>query len=160
MSSKPEVKAEPEFDYRSLGKVSSGDTSTKSKTKSKSSKKSSQSSGAEYGFVKGGNKGSRFKNNPYAPFMVIAAAVILVAGVVAAVLYYTGVFDEKVQVTLADGTVTKITTEQAYAELQTDKFYSGIIIDGIDVGGMTYDEGRDILTSHDCGFGKCLDGFI
>ncbi len=25
-------------------------------------------------------------------------------------------------------------------------------------GGMTYDEVRDILTSHDCGFGKCLDG--
>ena len=47
MSSKPEVKAEPEFDYRSLGKISSGDTSTKSKSKSKSSKKSSKSTGAE-----------------------------------------------------------------------------------------------------------------
>ena len=47
-SSKPEVKAEPEFDYRSLGKISSGDTSTKSKSKSKSSKKSSKSTGAEY----------------------------------------------------------------------------------------------------------------
>ncbi len=147
-SSKPEVKAEPEFDYRSLGKISSGDTSTKAKSKSKSSKKSSKSTGAEYGFVKGGNKGSRFKNNPYAPFMVIAASVLLVAGVVLAVLYYIGAFEEKVQVTLADGTVTKITTEEAYAELQTDKFYSGIVIDGIDVGGMTYDEAFNAITAN------------
>ena len=54
-SSKPASKSETEFDYRSLGKISSGNTSSKSKTKSKSGKKSDlKAEGREYGFVKGG----------------------------------------------------------------------------------------------------------
>ena len=35
-SSKPTAKAETGFDYKSLGKISSGDTATKSKSKSNS----------------------------------------------------------------------------------------------------------------------------
>ena len=140
------VKEEPEFDYKSLGKISSGDKTSKSRsTKSgkKSGSNSSANSGSAYGFS---NKKSK-KKNPFAPIIAIAAAVILVAGAVAALLYYTGVFEEKVEVTLADGTVTKITTEEAYAELATDKFYAGTVINGIDVGGMTYDEALNAVTN-------------
>ena len=101
------VKEEPEFDYKSLGKISSGDKTSKSRrTKSgkKSGSNSSANSGSAYGFS---NKKSK-KKNPFAPIIAIAAAVILVAGAVAALLYYTGVFEEKVEVTLADGTTLKV----------------------------------------------------
>lgn len=140
------VKEEPEFDYKSLGKISSGDNKSNSRsTKSgkKSGSNSSANSGSAYGFS---DKKTR-KKNPFAPFIAIAAAVLLVAGAVAAGLYYTGFFEEKVEVTLADGTVTKITAEEAYAELATDKFYAGTVIDGIDVGGMTYDEALNAVTT-------------
>ena len=41
---------------------------------------------------------------------------------------------------MADGTQQKIKIEDAYAEINIDKFYQGTIIDGIEVGGMTPDE--------------------
>ena len=79
------------------------------------------------------------KKNP-GPAIAAVAAVILVAGAVLAGLYYTGFFKPQIEVTMADGTVTKIKAEEAYAELMTDKFFAGTVIDGIDVGGMTVDE--------------------
>ena len=128
---------EAEFDYKSLGKISSGYVPPKKSFSFKSSKSGKGSS----------KKGKFGKLPPYAPAIALVAAFILVVGAVFAVLSYTGVFDEKVQVTLADGTVKKIPTEQVYAELMTDKFYSGIVIDGIDVGGMTYDEAFNAISS-------------
>ena len=87
------------------------------------------------------------------PIIIGAAAVVLVAGVVMAVLYFKNpadnpiekVFDTQIEVVLADGTIQTMNANAAYAELATDKLYPGIVIDGVDVGGMTKQEAYDAV---------------
>ena len=154
-SVKPEVSEYAEFDYKSLGKINTGNSVNNGKKNGSSSgKKSSGSSGSRsgssknsYGFSKGHSKSG--KKNQSGIIIAAVAAVILIAGVIAACIYYfktPTLFDSKIDVTMADGSVQSIKADAAYAELTTDKFFSGTVIDGIDVGGMTVDEAYSAVT--------------
>ncbi len=77
----------------------------------------------------------------------VVAALLLAAGGVYYYLYSTGFFKPTIEVTMADGTLMKIKVEEAYAELMTDKFFSGTVIDGIEVGGMTVDEAFNAVST-------------
>ena len=74
------------------------------------------------------------------PAIVVLFVITCLIGAVTAVLYYMGFFKLKVEVTLADGTVQEMNAEDAYAELKTDTFFQGTVIDGIEVGGMTLEQ--------------------
>lgn len=145
-AAKAEVSEYEEFDYKSLGKSTNGDSGKKSPKTSK--KIQSSSSNEQYGFSsKSKSKKSKASKKKIAgPIIAIAAAILLIAGAVFAAIYYLEPFKERIEVTLADGTVTEITAEEAYAELMTDRFYAGTVIDGIDVGGMTKDEAYNAVS--------------
>ena len=145
-AAKAEVSEYEEFDYKSLGKSTNGDSGKKSPKTSK--KTQSSSSNEQYGFSsKSKSKKSKASKKKIAgPIIAIAAAILLIAGAVFAAIYYLEPFKERIEVTLADGTVTEITAEEAYAELMTDRFYAGTVIDGIDVGGMTKDEAYNAVS--------------
>lgn len=87
--------------------------------------------------VKSGKKNKRKKK--VRGGVIIAAVCVLLAAGVGAGLYFTGFFDTKYDVTLADGTVVSMKIDDIRSELMTDTFYDGITIDGIDVSGMTKD---------------------
>lgn len=123
-----------EFDYSSLGKTAS----TKPVKSSPKAARSSSSSKAAGSTPKAAPKrANKKKKKSIVPVLAVILGVLVVAGIVLGVLYYTGFFKPRIEVTMADGTVTEMKAEAAYAELMTDKFYQGIVIDGIDVGGMT-----------------------
>ena len=119
-----------EFDYSALGA-----SNTKPKAKTSAKKTSAPSS----------KKTSKAKGKSLAPAILVSVlAVLIIAG---GVLFITGkyvdvinLFKDKITVTMADGTEQKITCDDAYAELNTDVFYDGIVIDGVPVGGMTKDQ--------------------
>ena len=69
---------------------------------------------------------------------VIAAAAVLVVTFV--VLLCAGVFQKRYEVTMADGTVAKMTRKELISELTVDVFPEGILINGISVSGMTKEE--------------------
>lgn len=93
------------------------------------------------------------KKNAALPVVISAAAVIVIAGGVLAAMYFKNpqdnplekVFDAQIEVVMADGTVQTMNANAAYAELATDKFYPGTVIDGIEVGGMTKQEAYDAV---------------
>ena len=74
------------------------------------------------------------------PALVVVFVIVCLIGAVTAALYFMGFFKLKVEVTLADGTVQEMNAEDAYAELKTDTFFQGTVIDGIEVGGMTVEQ--------------------
>ena len=136
------------------GKTSKSTSGSSSKSVSKSSDKSSSGKSGSSNTVKSTvrtakttTKHSKSKKKKAGPVIAVVAAVILVAGAVLAGLYYTGFFKPQIQVNMADGTVQKIKAEEAYAELMTDKFFAGTVIDGIDVGGMTVDEAYNAVSA-------------
>lgn len=130
--------------YKSLSSTKSSKKSSDSK-KSKSSSKSSKSSSSK----SAKNGGKKKKKNKAVPIIIsVVAALILLTGGAFLYLYYTGFFKPSIEVTMADGTPLEIKVEAAYAELMTDKFFPGIKIDGIDVGGMTKQEAFDVVTAN------------
>lgn len=134
-----------EFDYKSLGK-----SVNTPKTKKKSSKKPAQTSSYDsfdYSGKSTSGKSKKKKKNVAGPVIAVIAAILLVAGAGVGALYYFGFFDEKVDVTLSDGTVQTMKVEEAYAELATDRFYAGTIVNGIDIGGMTKDEAFNAVST-------------
>ena len=92
--------------------------------------------------------GTPQKKSVLKPVLIAAAAVLVVGGIVFAVIKFSKSsekpfempFSPQIEVTMADGTSQSINANVAYAELMTDKFYQGTVIDGVDVGGMTKDE--------------------
>ena len=93
------------------------------------------------------------KKKPVVPIIAAVAGVIVVAGVVLGVLYFKNpqdnplekAFEAQIDVVMADGTTQTMNANAAYAELATDKFYAGTVIDGVDVGGMTKQEAYDAV---------------
>ena len=93
------------------------------------------------------------KKNAALPVIISVAAVVVIAGGVLATMYFMNpqdnpiekVFDAQIEVVMADGTVQTMNANAAYAELATDKFYPGTLIDGVDVGGMTKQEAYDAV---------------
>lgn len=69
---------------------------------------------------------------------LVAAAAVLV--IVLGVLLATGVFQKRYKITLADGTVVKMTRKELIEDMTPSVFPEGIIINGINVSGMTQDE--------------------
>ena len=138
-----------EFDYASLGggKKSKAKSASASKTApKKAAPKKAASSSKKSSSQKASGKGK-------AAVAVIAAVVCLLV-VVGGALYLTGYakpvidfFKPKIEVTLADGTVQEMTVDDAKAELATDTFYSGIVIDGVDVGGMTKEQATQAVAA-------------
>ena len=139
-----------EFDYKSLGKsMNTGSTSKKS-SGSKSKKSSSDYSDSfDYSgkSMSAKSKSKKKKKSVAGPIIAVVAALLLIAGGVLAALYYYGFFDEKVDVTLSDGTIQTMKVEEAYAELSTGRFYTGTVINGIDVGGMTREEAYNAVST-------------
>ncbi len=93
------------------------------------------------------------KKNAAVPVIASVAALAAVAGIAVAVMYFQNpqdnpiekVFDAQIEVVMADGTTQTMNANAAYAELATDKLYPGIVIDGVDVGGMTKQEAYDAV---------------
>ncbi|MBO4425461.1 MAG: VanW family protein, partial [Clostridiales bacterium] len=139
-----------EFDYASLG------GGKKSKTKSASANKTAPKKTAPKKAAASASKKSSSKKasgKGKATVAVIAAVVCLLV-VVGGALYLTGYakpvidfFKPKIEVTLADGTVQEMTVDDAKAELATDTFYPGIVIDGVDVGGMTKEQATQAVAA-------------
>jgi len=70
----------------------------------------------------------------------VVAVIAIVAGVVG-ILFATGFFKPRIEVTMADGTVKKIKAESAFAELtEGNRFYDGTLVNDINIGGMTKEE--------------------
>lgn len=131
-----ETPFEEEFDYKSLGKISTTSpvTSTPKTTKSSSSSRSSSKSSAT---ARTAPKRANKKKKSATPVLAVVLGILLVAGGIFAALYFTGFFKPRIEVTMSDGKVETIKAEEAYAELMTDRFFQGTFIDGIDVSGMT-----------------------
>lgn len=131
-----ETPFEEEFDYKSLGKISTTSpvTSTPKTTKSSSSSRSSTKSSAT---ARTAPKRANKKKKSATPVLAVVLGILLVAGGIFAALYFTGFFKPRIEVTMSDGKVETIKAEEAYAELMTDRFFQGTFIDGIDVSGMT-----------------------
>ena len=87
------------------------------------------------------------------PVVFAVLGILVVAGVIFGVLYFKNpddnpienVFEPQIEVVMADGTVQTMNANAAYAELATDKFYPGTVIDGVDVGGMTKQEAYEAV---------------
>lgn len=79
---------------------------------------------------------------------IILVVLLLGAGGYYGYLYYTGYFKPHVEVTAADGTVSKLMAEDVYAELSQDVnvFYPGTFINDVDVSGMTADQAYEAVT--------------
>lgn len=103
-------------------------SSTRSTSKKSPAKKSSS-----------GTKRAGKKKNKTAPIFAVVIAVV-VLGIAAGVLYKMGYFEKRYDITMADGTVVKMTQSELAADMAQDVFPQGIIINGIEVGGMTRDE--------------------
>lgn len=92
------------------------------------------------------------RKKPIVPIIIAAAAVLIVGGVLFFVLGRNGdapienIFVSDIEVTMADGTVQTMNANAAFEELSTDRFFKGIVIDGVDVGGMTKDEAYEAVT--------------
>ena len=65
----------------------------------------------------------------------VAAAALLV--VVLVVLLATGVFQKRYKITMADGSVVKMTRKELIADMTPEVLPEGILINGINVSGMT-----------------------
>ena len=125
----------------SSGKSTSGKSSSSKNSSSKSSSSKSGSSSAKSGVRTAKASGKRKKKRrSLVPLLSVILVLLLLGCGAHYYLYRIGYFKPTIIVTMADGTQQKIKIEDAYAEINIDKFYQGTIIDGIEVGGMTPDE--------------------
>ena len=127
---------------------------TKSSSSSATKKPASKSVNSNSKPVKSSTKRpAAKKKNAAVPVIASVAALAAVAGIAVAVMYFQNpqdnpiekVFDTQIEVVMADGTTQTMNANAAYAELATDKLYPGIVIDGVDVGGMTKQEAYDAV---------------
>ena len=138
----PEAPAMQEFDYSSLGKIGlekPKKTLIKKPSSSGSAKKSNTVKTEKTPKTAKAKKTDKNRKSMAPVLAAVLGVIIIISGILIG-LYYAGFFKPKIEVTLADGTVKEMRAEAAYAELMTDRFYQGTIIDGIDVSGMTRDE--------------------
>ena len=118
---------------------SNSSSSKSSSSKSSSSKSSSSSSKSGVRTAKAKGKGKK-KRRSLVPLLTVIFILELLGLGTHYYLYRIGYFKPTIMVTMADGSEQKIRVEDAYAEINIDKFYQGTKIDGIEVGGMTLDE--------------------
>lgn len=128
-TSAPSNSSSSEFDY----------TFT-SKTKAKKSSKAFSSS-KDKAPVSSADKGPTKKT-----IIAIVCSVLAVATIVV-VMFFAGVFAPKIDVTMADGTVKTMKVEDVKTALASEVFFDGIVIDGIDVSGMTKAEALQAIAN-------------
>jgi len=116
--------------------ASSGNKPSQIKNSKKTSSRSSASSKKN---TSSRSRKSSSKKNKTAPIFAVVIAVV-VLGIAAGVLYKMGYFEKRYEITMADGTVVKMTRQELLTDLSSEVFPQGIVINGIDVGGMTKDE--------------------
>ena len=137
----PEHKSAP----KSSGKSSSMSTRSASKSASKAAPKSGSQSAKN---AAKRSKGKKKKGKTGLIVAIVIVAVLLLgAGGGYGYLYYTGYFKPHVEVTMADGSVSKLKAEDVYAELSAgaNTFYPGTFINNIDVGGMTVEQATEAV---------------
>ena len=137
----PEHKSAP----KSSAKSSSMSTKPAPRTASKAAPKSGSQSAKN---AAKRSKGKKKKGKTGLIIGIVAAVVVLLgAGGFYGYLYYTGYFKPHVEVTMADGTVSKLKAEDVYAELSqgVNTFYPGTYIDDIDVSGMTVEQATEAV---------------
>ena len=138
----PEHKSAP----KSSGKSTSMSTRPATKSASKAAPKSGSQSAKN---AAKRSKGKKKKGKTGLIVAIVAVAVLLLgAGGFYGYLYYTGYFKPHVEVTMADGSVSKLKAEDVYAELSqgANTFYPGTYINNVDVSGMTVDEATAAVT--------------
>ena len=99
-------------------------------------------------------KNSRSRKNTVISTKVIAIITgVLVVGLVATILYtpvfkdsVDRLFAKKYSVTDVDGSKKSYTAEELEQELQSDRFYQGIRVDGVDVSGKTLEEAKAMFS--------------
>ena len=111
---------------------------SKPATSSKSSSKSSASS----------RKPAAKKSGKKAPVFAIAMVTVVILAIAGGVCYKLGLFDKRYEITRADGTVSKLTQEELLAELSADVFPQGILINGVDVSGMTQAQATEAVLAN------------
>lgn len=109
------------------------------KTSASSTRSASKSSSSSKGKTSSKRTVSKKKKNKAAPIFAAVIAVV-VLGIAAGVLYKLGYFEKRYDITMADGTVVKMTQSELVADMTQGVFPQGIVINGIDVGGMTKEE--------------------
>jgi len=89
-------------------------------------------------------KRAKAKKKSHAGLIVAIILIVLLLGAGGGYgyLYYTGYFKPTIEVTLADGTLTKVKVEEAYAQLVPtfNKFGPGTLVNDVDVSGMTAEQ--------------------
>ena len=75
-------------------------------------------------------------------------STIVVLAVAGGVCYKLGYFDKRYEITNSDGTVDKLTSEELLAELAVDVFPQGVIINGVDVSGMTQAQATEAVLAN------------
>lgn len=94
-------------------------------------------------------KSSGGKKNKNGIGMFVAAVAVVAA--VGAGIYGLSkispkqIFEEKLTVTQQDGTTIEMTADELKKVLSTDKFFTGIHIDGIDVSGLSKEEAKALV---------------
>ena len=137
----PEHKSAPKSSARSSSLSTKSAPRTASKAAPKSGSQSAKNAAKR-------SKGRKKKGKTGLIIGIVAAVVVLLgAGGFYGYLYYTGYFKPHVEVTMADGTVSKLKAEDVYAELSqgVNTFYPGTYIDDIDVSGMTVEQATEAV---------------
>lgn len=80
------------------------------------------------------------KNDLNRKHLIAAAVIVAVLAITFVIAFAAGVFDKRYKITLADGSVVRMTQKELIADLTNDVIPEGIHINGIDVSGMTRDE--------------------
>ena len=132
-------KSSPSKSSSSKSGSSKSSSSKSSSSKSGSSKSGSDSAKSGVRSAKAKGKGKK-KRRSLVPLLSVILLLELLGLGAHYYLYRIGYFKPTIMVTMADGSQQKIKVEDAYAEINIDKFYQGTKIDGIEVGGMTLDE--------------------
>ncbi len=92
--------------------------------------------------AKSTTKRVKAKKKSHAGLIIAIVLLVLVLGGGGAYgyLYFTGFFKPHVAVTNYDGSTMNAKAEDIYAQLNTNTFYTGTVIDGVEVGGMTVEQ--------------------
>ncbi|MCQ2516009.1 MAG: VanW family protein [Saccharofermentans sp.] len=91
-------------------------------------------------------KSSKKKNNGSA-VPVIILVILLLVGAAGFYAYKTGFFAPKYEINV-NGEIVKVSENELRTRLTTDNFVDGIIIDGVDVSGMSRDQAIQVLIAN------------
>ena len=80
------------------------------------------------------------KSHAGAVVAIILVVLLLAGGGAYGYLYYTGFFKPHAEVVDVNGSTMNLKVEDIYTQLNTNTFYTGTVIDDVDVSGMTVEQ--------------------